>query len=282
MERRHLRGLSKSEKQELKATIYNRLELEPPEQVLTASDWKKAIIISVAASIIVLFSGLFLFPKKYSLNQESQFVAATGNGETKQIRLPDGSSVILNAASSLKYSINKSTGSREVTLKGNGFFKVTKDPSHPKFIVHAHDIAVSVLGTQFNVNARSPQVEVALTSGRVHVGWNSNSQESAQMLPGDLLKTDNDNKTFTTSKMDTLMYSAWTRGEWNFRNTSLADMSKLIEEYYGSEIVFKNEQSRRLRMTGVLPVTGLHDLVKVISETLQVPIKENGNQLFIQ
>jgi transmembrane sensor len=280
--RKLYRGLSTQEKQELKDDIYRQLNLEPVLLPKTRSIWNRALSYAAAAALIFIISGLLLFQNKQQPSPQSVYIAKTGENETRQLSLPDGSVVILNASSSLQYRVNTDNRSREVVLTGNGFFKVKKDIMLPRFLVHAHDITVSVVGTQFNVNARTPKVEVALTSGKVHVDWMAGNGEPALMVQGDLLKTDPENHQFSSSKIDTLLYSAWTSGQWHFRNTSLAEMSSLMQEYYGASIVFKNEKNKNLKMTGVLPVSGLHDLVTVIKETLQVPIIENGNQLFIQ
>jgi ferric-dicitrate binding protein FerR (iron transport regulator) len=78
------------------------------------------------------------------------------------------------------------------------------------------------------------------------------------------------------------MYSAWTKGEWNFRNTSLGELAKLIADYYSVEVVFSNERTRDLRMTAVMPVNGMPALIQVIRETLPVNLTLKNSQLYIQ
>src|SRR5699024_6685187 len=64
--------------------------------------------------------------------------------------LPDGSKVILNSNSSISYTDGFAKDKRELTLQGEGFFQVTKDPARP-FTVHTGNIATTALGTSFNV-----------------------------------------------------------------------------------------------------------------------------------
>ncbi|RZM04132.1 MAG: hypothetical protein EOO88_56140, partial [Pedobacter sp.] len=88
---------------------------------------------------------------------------STDNGETYQLRLPDGSLVALNATSSLEYPANfNGKKERRVKLTGEGYFEVAKDKAHP-FIVKTAEQEVEVLGTHFNVNAYADEKAIATT-----------------------------------------------------------------------------------------------------------------------
>ena len=96
--------------------------------------------------------------------------------ETRTVRLPDGSSVMLNHYSSLSYPEKFQSDKREVELNGEAYFEVSKDPKHP-FIVQTETIDVQVLGTHFNVDAYHDNLDVKTTllSGSVAVSNKSNS-----------------------------------------------------------------------------------------------------------
>ena len=105
----------------------------------------------------------------------------------------------------------------------------------------------------------------------------------AYMLPGDRLKLDANKTSFTREQIDTSMYSAWIKGEWNFKNLTLEEIALLIEEYYNVDVVFKDEKKMNQQMTAVIPVNTLQGLIKVITATLDVEISQNNNkQLTIQ
>jgi len=96
---------------------------------------------------------------------------STAKGETYQVKLPDGTVVWLNAASTLKYAANLlEYGKRKVSLQGEAFFKVAKDKAHP-FVVKTGSQEVEVLGTQFNINAYEDEsaVSTTLLEGSVRV-----------------------------------------------------------------------------------------------------------------
>lgn len=97
-------------------------------------------------------------------------VSNTGN-KRMQIRLPDGSQVILAPQSRLSYDMRLGTRpQRQVYLTGEAFFSVKRDPAQP-FVVYANGIVTKVLGTRFSIKAYEshPDVTVAVRSGRVSV-----------------------------------------------------------------------------------------------------------------
>src|SRR5690606_4696634 len=91
---------------------------------------------------------------------------ATKNGEIRQVQLPDGSTVTLNAASTIEYNSLTWFLRRKISLNGEAFFKVLKGPS---FSVGAGKASVEVLGTSFNVKQRNDIVSVACFTGKVTV-----------------------------------------------------------------------------------------------------------------
>jgi ferric-dicitrate binding protein FerR (iron transport regulator) len=280
MERKLFKNLTEEERKNLKRSIYERLGL-PEEHDTPAPASRKTIwMIAVAASLLII-AGLLVFRADDRLqeNDTITLLASTKPGEIKQVTLRDSSVVILNPSSSL-YGKNNSDGGREVFLAGNGFFKVRHLTSNRPFVVHANSVNITVLGTQFNVNTRSKGVEVALTSGKVKLDKNNGDEHTEFLAPGEkMFATEG---SFQKSPIDISMYSAWTKGEWNFKNTSLAEIAKLIGDYYSVEVVFPNKSTRDLRMTAVMPVNGLPALIQVIRETLPVSLTLKNSQLYIQ
>ena len=205
----------------------------------------------------------------------------TGDGEMKRITFSDSTVVMLNANSVLRYGNQfKEGASREVQLEGNAFFSVKKDRLDAPFIIHAHSLAVTVLGTEFNVNARSAATEVTLASGKVKVEGSVGNISYLQ--PGERIKLDTTSQSFLKAKTDPALYHAWTKGEWNFHQTTLEAITGLISEYYGTKIIFNNSASKRLRINAVLPVSSLENLVSVVERTLQIKITVEQNQLIVQ
>ena len=91
-------------------------------------------------------------------------------GQRVNITLSDGTKVMLNSMSELKYPSNFSDNSRVVELDGEAYFDVKKSESSP-FIVKTQFCGVEVLGTVFNVDAYSDNNEfkTSLIEGSVVV-----------------------------------------------------------------------------------------------------------------
>lgn len=135
-------------------------------------------IASSVASILIIASVAF-----FQFFHSSEVLYATGFGEQMEIELPDGTSVTLNANSKLAYNSKKS---RVVQLEGEAFFEVVKKiETNENFQVITPDLAVTVLGTSFNVNARNDQTKVYLEEGIVELKIEEeeiiNEQETVQV-----------------------------------------------------------------------------------------------------
>ena len=99
------------------------------------------------------------------------FVSAL-RGQQKTLILPDGSTVWLNAASTLAYPVDMTDGARTVELSGEAFFDVAARPSHP-FLVRAREMSIAVLGTRFNVRNYPEEIrsQAMVVSGAIRVSY---------------------------------------------------------------------------------------------------------------
>lgn len=281
-----IRPLSKEEKASLKADIFHRLELADAVTGNQPAAVRRLPVRWMAAAVLLLLAGaawlLTELPARRLRN--TMFLAErTGPNEMKRILLPDSSMVILNANSSLEYSPDLATAdNREVKLEGNAFFNVKKSAGIQRFVVHARSLAITVLGTELNVNARSAATAVSLISGKVKVTLDSSSQEPVYLLPGYQASFDTLRKTLISNPSNTSLYSAWTDGKWNFRHTSMKEIGQLIEEYYGSEVCFHNEKDKRLCINAIMEVGSLQKLIPVLEQTLHIRITLSDNRLIIE
>src|SRR5699024_1935834 len=91
-------------------------------------------------------------------------------GGQYKVVLPDGSSVWLNAASSIRFPVVFSGKERQVFMKGEAYFEIAKNEKQP-FLVTVNDMQVRVLGTHFNIMAYEdePAVQATLLEGKVKI-----------------------------------------------------------------------------------------------------------------
>ncbi|MEJ7586687.1 MAG: FecR family protein [Ferruginibacter sp.] len=277
-----IQPFSTEEKLILKNSIFQ--EINQPVESFMLLRHKSLRLLKVAAIIsgIVMMTAYFL--NKKPVPETTLLVHQSTSGkEIKEIFLEDSSIVILNAHSSITYNSDISNNQkREVTLEGNAYFKVKKKADHRSFTVRTNSISIVVLGTEFNVNARSKATEIVLTSGKVKVSAGNHNSTAVYMSPGEKVQLDTLKHSFVKSKTNPLLYSAWTEGRWNFSSTSLLDITNLIYEYYGVKTIFSNEKIKRLKISAVIPVTDLASFTNIISKTLDLKITEQYNQLHIQ
>lgn len=275
--------LDAEEKMSMKKDIFDRLQLDAIKKTKSPAPVRRLPWRSMAAAVVLLLVAavyLLMYPLSKAGNA-ALLAQHTGPNETRTVVLPDSTVVILNAGSSLEYSSDLATAeSREVRLGGNAFFSVKKGLQ--KFVVHTTQLSVTVLGTEFNVNARSAAEEVALVSGKVKVTGPYQSAAPVYLLPGDRVRLDTAGKALVASQINSSLYSAWTEGKWSFRQTSLEDIGRLITAYYNVEVRFNNEKSKRLSINAVIPVDSIQKLIPVLEQTLHIPMTLSDNRLTIE
>lgn len=135
------------------------------EQALAPRREGRRRIGTLAACAAALAIGFWAVPE-LALRLQADGIAPTG--ETRDMRLPDGTHVALNSGSAI--DLRFAGGRRDVKLlRGEAFFDVARDPAHP-FTIAAGDSRVRVLGTHFNVRMDGERTTVTVAEGRVQFG----------------------------------------------------------------------------------------------------------------
>ena len=145
--------------------------------------------------------------------------------------LSDGTKVWLNADSELKYPVRFVGGKREVYLKGEGYFQVSKD-SCRQFIVHLQNSEITVLGTAFNVSAYEDEAHVYTTLEEGRVAFYSRQNKQRILLkPG--MQSDMEVATGKTvvSEVDPSLYSAWIEGRFVFQSLDLESILRQLQRW---------------------------------------------------
>lgn len=205
-------------------------------------------------------------------------------GSQSKVILPDGSIVCLNSGSVLEYAPDFGKGSkREVRLSGEGYFRVSKNPSKP-FVVHSNDIHVKVLGTVFNMRAYSNDrvVEVSLIEGKVNVFAQSESSGNVILHPNERLTYDRTSKKMWTDRVDAERSAQWTTGRLSFVNTSLTDILKDIERKYNVRIVVNSKHMQGEIFSGsISPKLTMDEILDYIDVDNKYHWERSGNVVTI-
>ena len=233
-------------------------------------------ITAIAASILVLFVITWLF--FLNNNKNTLQVFQTKFAQTQKIVLPDGSEVVLNANSSIKYAdVWKSETIREVWLEGEAFFTVKKTSDRQKFIVHSGEIDVEVLGTEFNVNTRHKTPRVVLNSGKVRVTQNKSVLKSEVIMqPQDMVTFNPENKELLKERVDTEIYTSWRNGLLTFKMTSLSEIAKILEDNYNYHVTIADSKLADRKFIGTFPANKINVLLSTLSVTIGVEVSGNN------
>lgn len=159
-------------------------------------------------------------------------------GQTAKLLLDDGTQISLNAGSQLTFPHHfRESGTREVSLSGEGYFEVTHDESRP-FIVHADGMQTKVLGTKFNVRSfKDESCRISLTEGLVQV---KNATSEVYLKPNETAWLRNGNLEIETTDEDIAL--SWLRGDFYFDGQTLREIMTEIGRWYNLNIVFANDK----------------------------------------
>jgi len=199
-----------------------------------------------AASVTVLLAGgaAIWYSQKGGVKVERSFqlplTAKTAvnprGGAEKELVLADGSKVMLNVASELKYPESFDGSERVVELSGEAYFEVTPNAAKP-FRVLTRDGEVDVLGTSFNVRAYAdePVSKTTLIDGSVAMVTGSNR---AKLHPGQqaVVAHSSSGQIDLISKVDIESLMAWRRGYFRFTNEEINTVIRVLSRYYNVDI----------------------------------------------
>lgn len=216
--------------------------------------WITTASVAVAASLF-----LFIFRSSQEISQPTEFsmelfsevtspkqveqtlsngycVVSTPAATTTLVTLGDGTRVMLNANSTLEYPASFDDAEvREVRLKGEAHFEVTKNPHRP-FVVKAGEMQTQVLGTVFDVKAyRKDAPKVTLMEGKVKV---SNADTEVEMRPGQTATLQADK--IVVSKASSSA-SDWLEGDFDMDQVTLAEAMSDIGAWYNKTVVFQSQ-----------------------------------------
>jgi transmembrane sensor len=208
-----------------------------------------------------------------SVNIAYNEVTSSVDAITK-VTLPDGSSVWLNHASSLKYPPMFQGDSRTVELTGEGYFEVTHNPKIP-FIVKAGEIQIKALGTTFNIMAYPDEerIETSLINGRVEllrIGPEGKTIRMLKMEPNDLAIFDKNNNDIHTRTIIDDRYFSWKDGKLVFNKEPVGEVVKKLSRWFNVDIQVKDPELLNLTYTATFVHETLPQVMELI--TLVSPV----------
>lgn len=235
----------------------------------------KAIYVSAAAVLLLLLSwtSVSLF------NNHNTTIHKTNFGEILELKLPDGTSVVLNGNSEISY---EKENSRLLHLKGEAYFKVKSIPStNAKFWVITNDLKVEVLGTQFHVNTREKKTNVVLDEGSIHLEFKNG--EVTKMIPGELVSYSKESDAIIHKKVTVeTPYVLWRGGTYVFNEIPLKEVMFNLEFTYGIDVKYASERLKEIPISGGIPNQNLKICIAAIEKATGNRIIYKDNTLLVQ
>lgn len=165
-------------------------------------------------------------------------ILATPRGGQFQIKLPDGTKVWLNAASTIRYPTAFEGKERKVQITGEAYFEVVSNPQMPFKVDVNGQAEIAVLGTHFNINAYRDEssINAVLLEGAISV---KKGIDNAVLQPGQQARIDNKAGVTVIKDADIAKAVAWKDGLFNFDGESLEEAMRQIARWYDVEVVYE-------------------------------------------
>jgi ferric-dicitrate binding protein FerR (iron transport regulator) len=266
--------------------------------ILTLADGRQVVLDSLGNGVIATQNGTQVELKNGELayNKNAGVVVpvynnlTTPKGRQFQLKLPDGSRVWLNAASSIRYPTAFSGKDRRVAVTGEAYFEVAHDKTKP-FIVDIPSTtgepggsSIEVLGTQFNINAydNEQSIKTTLLEGSVKIvkRQTANGKENPVILKPGQQAVLHDAQLTIHDHADIDKALAWKNGFFNFEDASLQEVMRQLERWYNIEVVYeKNIPDIRFggKMSNDVSLSGL---LRSLQE-MEVHFRVEGRKLIV-
>ena len=229
-------------------------------------------------------------------------------GSRAQYTLSDGTLIVLNAGSTLKFDDYYGIKNRTVRLEGEGYFKVARNPDKP-FVVITPYLNVRAIGTAFNIKAYAEDktIETTLIEGSVSIeGIKSQSDSSKKTLrPNQKLTYYKESDTLgevsvsqsneseherdllpskglahphriITENIDVNPIVSWKDNKWIFNKENLAEIATKLERKYDVKINFDSERVKAFRFTGTVMAEPIEQVLEIISLSAPIDYKLDG------
>jgi len=190
-------------------------------------------------------------------------------GTRTRFSLPDGSTGWLNSGSVISFP-SQFGSTRTVTLNGEAYFDVVKNPDAP-FIIDAKPVKIKVLGTSFNVVSYDNDSisEVIVASGKVEVEAEG-QKDKQKLLPSERLVMNRLNNSLTKSTVDVQNYTSWKTGKLIFLNDNLSEVVRKVSRFYNVDFEVNENVDRKELFRAILEEESLEEVLRYMKLTMSV------------
>ena len=267
-----MQTLYPTDKNELQTRVYAKLkdiERNKLKKLFARAASVAAVFFIVACTFAYLF-----------FTKPEQLFTYSAQATPVEYNLPDGTAVMLNKNSQLTFNSNFGKEKRYVQLKGEAFFRVSKDKYKP-FLVDASGTLTRVLGTTFNVKTGEKTVTTTLVEGSVLF---YSDEYSVMLKPGEEVVCNLLSGKLKKYSTDPQLNTAWVKGRFNYSNLSFYTLSIKLEQIYGYKITIDNNRiASRVVSASFSTEEPIEEIMKALENEVQFNylINTDKKQIFI-
>lgn len=225
--------------------------------------------IAAAAAIV---AGIWWRPANPALKQISS------DNTIRIDTLADGSVVTLNRHSTLTQPQSFAANQRTVSLRGEAFFQIAADKNRP-FHVETNGIAITVLGTSFNVRTEDKKTGIAVETGLIEV---KNRQKSIKVSAGETITLSENDSTLGKQNTTPPVYHYYRPHDFFCQDTPLGQLVDALNQAYGDSISIADPAIRKMPITTTFHNEPLPRVLDVIKKTLDLTVTYTGSRYILK
>lgn len=247
-------------------TIYNLMETD------------KSVLDQEGIEMVRDEAGEILFVVKQTDDEPSLKTFTNSKGSTAKLRLPDGTTALLNSGSSITYPSAFGASERHVQVAGELYFEVARNEKKP-FVVSAGNTAVRVLGTAFNITANPEEngVYTTLVEGSVEV---TSARDATILVPGTqaMVSLEGNIRVKEAQLRDVL---AWKDGYFSFNDYNIDQVMEQLRRWYDIEDIYIEARTADLFVASITRTRRLSEMLEQLEKISSYKFKIEGRRVSV-
>ncbi len=263
--------------------IENKVRRNTVRRILS---WSVKVAAVLVAAVSIFLSGKYVQECNWRETAGGQFTEITAPyGEVLHFNLPDGTKVILNSGSTLKFSKLFNDRERDVYLEGEGYFEVVKDEKHFNVVypIGSPMFKLSVLGTTFNISSYPDNKNVVTTlyDGSIEIE-DLNTKENFKLLPH-YQHIYEKNTGMSTVEPFAETYR-WTDKYVVAKGEDISTFTERLEKIFNVNIIIDNDLVGNCSYSGALYGGSLQQILDNMTyvSPIKYSIKDSGKTIIIE
>ncbi len=264
------------------SALYSRLQNDSllSEEVFIMKKRKMTLSVRwIAACVIVILSATFFF-YNYS-DKEAVELLTLQNTEKDNVlvkTLDDGSTIYLASNASVSYPKSFASDQRQVTLKGEALFDISKNPTKP-FLIDAGKVTVKVLGTAFKVkSAADGSFELTVQRGRVRVTENVGGESIVVSVGQSVKSVGNHLHKFLNTDQNIFDHYI---AKMRFKDETLANIVHVINQNNHTFVVLKGNLLKSNRLNVQFYNNNVDEMTQIITLALNLKREIRQDTIYI-